>query len=74
MYRFLFLLAAILAGLVVAACSGVEMKPGTQARNNNDIRQGPGVLTESKGEFVISRIEDEPDDEEEADDEDESNN
>ena len=58
MLRTLVLLLASLALLSAAACSGVEMKRGEQARNNRDIRQGPGMLTGKSGEFVIFRVDD----------------
>ena len=43
--------------LALTACSGVEMKPGDKARNAREIREGPGMLTGSDGEFVIFRVE-----------------
>ncbi len=57
MKRLPVILTALLLGLTVAACSGVEMKKGDQARNSREIRQGPGMLTGSEGEFVIFRVE-----------------
>lgn len=48
---------AALFCLLLAACSGVEMKPGDKSRNSREIREGPGLLTGADGEFVIFRIE-----------------
>lgn len=48
---------ALLVGLAIAGCGGIEMKPGDQVRNYREIRPGPGVLTGRDGEFVILRIE-----------------
>ncbi len=45
----------ILLCLLVAAC-GVEMKPGTEARNRQEIPPGPGLLSGEDGEFVIYRV------------------
>jgi len=56
MYRLLAFLTALLLGFAVAACGGVEMKKGDQARNSREIRQGSGMLTGSSGEFVIFRV------------------
>lgn len=42
--------------LALVACSGLEMKPGDKARNTREIREGPGMLTGSDGEFVIFRV------------------
>jgi len=49
-------LATVLLCLFVVAC-GVEMKPGTEARNRRDIPPGPGALSGEDGEFVIFRVE-----------------
>ena len=50
-------ISATLLCLLLAACSGIEMKPGDKARNSREIREGPGMLTGTDGEFVIFRIE-----------------
>ena len=56
MSRLVVRCAALLLGSALVACSGVEMKPGETARNNREIRQGPGFLTGPSGEFVIFRV------------------
>ena len=48
---------ALLIGLALAGCGGVEMKPGDQVRNYREIRPGPGVRTGRDGEVVILRVE-----------------
>jgi len=45
----------LLAGLLVAACSGVEIKPGEGSHARREIPPGPGLLSGSDGEFVIFR-------------------
>ena len=48
-------LSVLLSALILAGC-GVEMKQGSQARNNRGVPQGPGALTGESGEFTIFRI------------------
>lgn len=49
-----------LAFFVLAGCSGVEMKKGEKKRAGRDTPHGPGVLSGKDGEFVLFRVEDEP--------------
>ncbi len=46
---------ALLAALLVVACSGVEIKPGEGSHARREIPPGPGLLSGSDGEFVIFR-------------------
>jgi len=46
--------------LLITACSGLDMKPGSKTMARRDIAPGPGLLTGSSGEFVIFRVEDAP--------------
>ena len=48
-------LAVLCSVLILAGC-GVDMKQGSQARNNRGVPQGPGALTGKDGEFTIFRI------------------
>ncbi len=59
-------LAATLACLLLFACAGVEMKPGTKSHARRDIPPGPGILTGEQGEFVLFRLEGEASEEEAA--------
>lgn len=53
-----FLLLAIgVMSVMIAGCSGLEIKPGTKPMARREIPPGPGLLTGSKGEFVIYRLE-----------------
>ena len=54
--------AAALLSLCLAACAGVEIKPGERSHARREIPPGAGVLTGAQGEFVIFRLEDEPGD------------
>lgn len=56
MSRVTLIPAVFLLSLALTACGGVELKPGDTARNSREIREGPGILTGSRGEFVIFRI------------------
>lgn len=47
----------LLACLVIAACSAIEIKPGERSNARRDTPPGAGVLTGEKGEFVIFRAE-----------------
>jgi hypothetical protein len=58
--------AAILACLVLAACDGVEIKPGETSHNRRDIPPGPGLVSGEQGEFVLFRRFEEPADDENA--------
>ena len=49
-------LAAVLALLLLAACAGVEVKPGTKSHARREIPPGPGILTGPQGEFVLFRL------------------
>jgi len=49
--------ATLLAGLLLAACSGVEMKPGDKSHRRQEVPPGPGLLSGEQGEFVIFRYE-----------------
>ncbi len=49
----------LLLCLFATAC-GVEMKPGTEARNRRDIPPGPGIMSGNDGEFVIFRVQRDP--------------
>ena len=49
-------LAAVLAVLLLAACAGVEVKPGTKSHARREIPPGPGILTGPQGEFVLFRL------------------
>ena len=53
-----------MACLLLVACAGVEMKPGTKSHARRDIPPGPGILTGEQGEFVLFRLEGEADEEE----------
>ena len=44
----------LLAGLL-AACSGIEIKPGEVSHARREVPPGPGLLSGSDGEFVIFR-------------------
>jgi hypothetical protein len=55
MHRFSVTLLCLLASAIVAACSGIEMKPGGEVRNSREIPAGSGLLTGRNGEFVIYR-------------------
>ena len=57
-------LTTLLACLLLVACAGVEMKPGTKSHARRDIPPGPGILTGEQGEFVLFRLEGEADEEE----------
>ena len=54
---------AVLACLLLAACAGVEMKPGQKSHARREIPPGPGLLSGKQGEFVIYRLEDKSGDE-----------
>ncbi len=63
-------LAALLAGLVLAACAGVEIKQGQGSHARRDVAPGPGLFTGEEGEFVLFRVEgDSAEDGEAGDDE-----
>jgi len=49
--------STLLAGLLLAACSGVEMKPGDRSHRRQEVPPGPGLLSGGEGEFVIYRLE-----------------
>lgn len=49
--------STLLAGLLLAACSGVEMKPGDRSHRRQEVPPGPGLLSGEQGEFVIFRYE-----------------
>lgn len=49
---------AIAACLLLAACSGVEIKRGETSQNRREIPPGPGLLTSDRGEFTIYRLRD----------------
>ena len=57
-------LTTLLACLLLVACAGVEMKPGTKSHARRDIPPGPGILTGEHGEVVLLRLEGEADEEE----------
>lgn len=48
------------ASLLLAACAGVEIKPGEKSHARRDIPPGPGIFTGKDGEFVLFRLEEEP--------------
>ena len=48
------------ASLLLAACAGVEIKPGEKSHARRDIPPGPGLFTGKDGEFVLFRLEEEP--------------
>lgn len=50
--------SVLLVCLLLAACSGVEMKPGQKSHARRQIPPGPGILSGPQGEFVIYRLED----------------
>ena len=52
-------LAASLAFLLLVACAGVEMKPGTKSHARREVPPGPGILTGTQGEFVLFRLNEE---------------
>ncbi len=58
----------LLLCLFVTAC-GVTMKPGTEARNRQQIPPGPGLLSGEDGEFVIFRVQRDPPAEQASDEE-----
>lgn len=45
----------LLTGLIVVACSGVEIKPGEGSHARREMPPGPGLLSGSDGEFLIYR-------------------
>lgn len=59
MLRFPMALTGLLLAVSLAACSGIEVKRGEQARYNRDVPLGPGLLTGPTGEFVILRVDEE---------------
>ena len=59
------LLAIILAGLLLHACEGVEIKPGEGSHARREVPPGPGLFTGKTGEFVLFRVEDDPAEDEE---------
>ncbi len=46
---------ALIAGLLAAACSGIEFKPGEVSHARREVPPGPGLLSGSDGEFVVIR-------------------
>ena len=48
-------LAALLAGLLLNACNGVEIRPGQGSHARREVPPGPGLFTGKSGEFVLSR-------------------
>ena len=54
---------AACAALVLVACAGVEIKPGTKSHARRDIPPGPGLLTGKQGEFVLFRVGGDPQEE-----------
>lgn len=53
------LLPVLLAGLLLTACAGLEIRPGERSHARRDTPPGPGLLTGKEGEFVIYRLENE---------------
>jgi|GEM_PF-1433944 len=53
-------LAALLAATLLAACAGIEMRPGETSHARRDNPPGPGILSGKDGEFVLFRQEAEP--------------
>ena len=53
-------LVTVLACLLLAGCSGVEIKRGDKSAARREVNHGPGMLSGSKGEFVIFRQEGAP--------------
>lgn len=51
------LLAALLAAVLLAACAGIEMRPGETSHARRDNPPGPGILSGKDGEFVLFRLE-----------------
>lgn len=47
----------LLVCLLLAACSGVAIKPGDKSHRRQEVPPGPGLLTGAPGEFVIYRWE-----------------
>lgn len=46
-------LSALALCLLAAACAGIEMKPGEKPMARREIPPTPGLLTGTRGEFVI---------------------
>lgn len=61
-------LAAGLACVLLVACTGVEIKPGTKSHARREIPPGPGILTGEQGELVIFRLQGEAGEDEAAGD------
>ena len=51
---------AVLLACLLAACSGIEIKPGEASHARRDAPPGPGLLSGEDGEFVLFRRGDEP--------------